>query len=291
MGYTSISGTNSEVPLSMEYDGLFDTQITYSTVEYIGFLNGNWFLNPITSIGRLSLLVSSAQTVNGTISGYSNGAFHQPIFGSVPAQSYRVLETATVSQLYPLSGSSGGSIQYWGLFGGTAPTIAEIFSSSLRELIDPNSPLQITGTSFADVLIGKSQNDSISGGLGKDTIHGEEGDDDIHGGAGSDDLFGGGGEDMLMGGNGNDYISSGSGDDTVKAGKGDDTVLAGSGSETVDGGQGTDTYIIDFTQYTGPDLTAVVDLKSETAYAKELPTVNDEVVVNVVNVTSLGDLE
>jgi Ca2+-binding RTX toxin-like protein len=82
----------------------------------------------------------------------------------------------------------------------------------------------VTGSRFADRLIG---NEKANGILGSD------GDDIIEGNAGDDVLFGGAGNDRLIGGDGNDFLDGGTGNDTMLGGNGDDTYLVDSTADTV----------------------------------------------------------
>ena len=76
----------------------------------------------------------------------------------------------------------------------------------------------VTGSAFADLLIGDVQNNVLSGGAGRDTLLGLNGDDTLIGGAGV--------ANQLQGGAGNDlYVVSAQGDTIVEfAGEGTDTV-------------------------------------------------------------------
>lgn len=56
----------------------------------------------------------------------------------------------------------------------------------------------ITGTAFADVLVGGGGNDALNGGSGNDTLKGDAGNDRLYGGAGSDKLYGGTGADTFV---------------------------------------------------------------------------------------------
>ena len=74
----------------------------------------------------------------------------------------------------------------------------------------------LTGTGFADTLIGDDGNNVLKGGAGCDT------------------LIGGGGDDVIIGGIGDDNISGGSGNDTL--------VFEDFENSTIDGGDGVDTF-------------------------------------------------
>lgn len=88
---------------------------------------------------------------------------------------------------------------------------------------------KISGTKYADNLLGGRGNDSLSGGAGNDLLKGEAGNDTLNGGAGRDKLYGAAGADKLSGG------------------AGADTFLFKSVSESKVGASGRDT-ILDFSQ-------------------------------------------
>jgi len=103
----------------------------------------------------------------------------------------------------------------------------------------------ITGTQYADVIIGDDQ-DNILRGRGGDNV--------LIGGGGNDTLYGGDGDDDLSGGGGNDIFYVGGGDNTIDGGAGDDVynVTEVSGSENFFvGGEGNDTvnFTYDIDQY------------------------------------------
>jgi len=71
--------------------------------------------------------------------------------------------------------------------------------------IDTLSAIEnVTGTDFADVIIGDGTNNTLIGGLGNDEVDGGNGDDVIDAGDGSDILDGGSGDDTVDGGAGDD---------------------------------------------------------------------------------------
>lgn len=74
-------------------------------------------------------------------------------------------------------------------------------------------PLNFSGTSADDFVIGADGNDVIRGNGGNDT------------------LIGGAGRDSLDGGDGNDILSAGSGDDSLRGGNGEDLYIAGVGNQ------------------------------------------------------------
>ena len=99
----------------------------------------------------------------------------------------------------------------------------------------------LTGSSYADVLVGNGGNntllgrdgdDRLSGGSGNDMLNGGAGNDTLEGDQGADTLFGGGDQDTLMGGDGWDFLFGQNGDDLLEG---------GAGMDYLDGGDGVDT--------------------------------------------------
>ena len=89
----------------------------------------------------------------------------------------------------------------------------------------------ITGSVYANKLLGRDGNDTLKGG---------NGDDRLYGGNGTDKLFGEAGDDNLYGEAGNDIIDGGSGQDAIYGGHGDDTINAKDGSrDIITCGEGT----------------------------------------------------
>jgi Ca2+-binding RTX toxin-like protein len=78
-----------------------------------------------------------------------------------------------------------------------------------------NSIERVTGTDFADLMIGDDKINTLSGGDGNDTIDGGGGGDRLVGGKDHDVLQGGSGNDTLNGGSGIDFFDGGNGNDTV----------------------------------------------------------------------------
>ena len=98
----------------------------------------------------------------------------------------------------------------------------------------------ITGSSYADTLLGDGFNNKISGGLGGDITFGGAGDDAMVGGYGDDRVDGGDGSDALEGNGGSDYLTAGAGDDTAFGQDGDDRMEGGDDADMLYGGSGED---------------------------------------------------
>jgi len=122
----------------------------------------------------------------------------------------------------------------------------------------------------ADIIVGRTGNESIDGGGGADTLFGGRGDDSLaggadgdilvgdeqgafvggvpgadtlDGGAGADTLFGQAEADLLWGGAGDDVLLGEDGDDAAQGGPGADTLFGGAGADTLDGGAGDDALV------------------------------------------------
>jgi Ca2+-binding RTX toxin-like protein len=139
----------------------------------------------------------------------------------------------------------------------------------------------LTGSAFADILIGNGGDNWLLGGGGADQLQGGTGFDtagygnsaigltaslldpsantgeaagdvytSIEGLSGSsfnDILIGNAGNNMLSGGFGNDLLSGGDGNDQLLGGSGDDFLEGGAGSDVLNGGDGTD--MVSYYQY------------------------------------------
>jgi Ca2+-binding RTX toxin-like protein len=73
----------------------------------------------------------------------------------------------------------------------------------------------VTGSKYADTLIGDAGGNTLDGGAGADTLRGGDGDDTLYGRSGTDTLYGDGGNDTLVGGADADKLDGGDGIDTV----------------------------------------------------------------------------
>jgi len=89
----------------------------------------------------------------------------------------------------------------------------------------------LTGSNFADTLIGSDAENVLDGVTGSDGLYGRDGDDQLTGGSGDDRLVGEAGTDVLDGGNGSDCAYY----HTAGAGVGVDLGLGiGSGGDALD---------------------------------------------------------
>ena len=99
----------------------------------------------------------------------------------------------------------------------------------------------ITGTEFADSLLGGSGNDMILGLAGNDYIQWNIGTDTVICGDGNDRVVAGAGNGIVYGGDGDDSIDGWNGDDQFWGGRGSDVMYGGGGADTIFGGGGNDT--------------------------------------------------
>lgn len=129
-----------------------------------------------------------------------------------------------------------------------------VFSALLTALIfasfrwignskETQSPPEIYGDMFDNVIFGNDGPDKILGAMGDDTLSGGEDNDILDGGLRDDYLFGDAGNDEIYGRIGNDHLYGGKGDDDLYGGLGNDKIYPGIGRDNVDGGHGTDTIV------------------------------------------------
>lgn len=201
-------------------------------------------------------------TVSAT---YNNGTKVEGISGY-----YSYNPSATLKN----SMGTGKSITLNNSFTGTLP--ANLYPSDVKEIYvngfgsseDPENanPLNIVGSTAAniiylgtggstadggagnDTLYGAADatlGDSIKGGAGNDLITVSGGDNILIGDAGRDTLYGGAGNDIIDGGADNDLIfaGTGGGGNSLMGNAGNDTLVAGSGADTLTGGAGNDVFV------------------------------------------------
>lgn len=101
----------------------------------------------------------------------------------------------------------------------------------------------VTGTAFADHLLGNGAHNVLRGEFGNDYLFGGGGNDWLMGGYGDDVLDGGIGDDLVDGAFGNDNLNGGNGDDILNGEMGDDQLFAGAGNDQMNGGEGNDKLI------------------------------------------------
>ena len=99
---------------------------------------------------------------------------------------------------------------------------------------------KISGTNFADYLLGGGGSDTLGGNLGNDTLFGGAGADKLNGHEGNDVLNGDGGNDTISGGAGADKLDGGVGNDNLNGGDGNDQLLGNAGADKLYGQGGND---------------------------------------------------
>lgn len=124
----------------------------------------------------------------------------------------------------------------------TTPLTADDVTLVERGMDGSIMPLAGPGpvTSNADVLIGRTEDDSIEGVEGADKLFGNAGDDYLDGGPDNDTVNGGAGDDTLRGSSGRDLIIGAQGEDLLNGGLFPDLLDGGSGADTLDGDHGND---------------------------------------------------
>jgi Ca2+-binding RTX toxin-like protein len=108
-------------------------------------------------------------------------------------------------------------------------------AAGFYDFIVQDESLIISGTAYADSIIGGTGADSISGLAGLDSLVGGEDNDTLSGGDGHDTLEGGLGSDKLIGGGGNDVLVADETDALIDGGTGRDKVQFAAEVTTVSG--------------------------------------------------------
>ncbi|MEH2462534.1 beta strand repeat-containing protein [Nostoc sp.] len=143
-------------------------------------------------------------------------------------------------------------VDYSGATGGITTTfnattnIGSITAGTYRVSYKNIEGLNITGTGYADNIVGSNGNDTISGGSNYNSSG-----DTIIGGAGDDRLNIDGnnylsGNNLLDGGDGNDTLTASQAytdKNTLIGGNGNDILIGGKGNDSLYGGSGIDTFV------------------------------------------------
>ena len=98
----------------------------------------------------------------------------------------------------------------------------------------------LDGGAGDDFINGGVDEDNIDGGDGADVIYALDGKDLVQGGAGNDQIYGGAGDDQLLGDIGDDHLEGNWGNDQLLGGDGADVLVGGDGNDTLAGGTGMD---------------------------------------------------
>jgi Ca2+-binding RTX toxin-like protein len=210
-----------------------DPNGTYSGQSYVVFgrrgsfgaslnlsnLNGNngYTINGVAARDFSSISVSGAKDINGDgLDDLVIGALGASPRGSDSGQSYVVfgfIGGLTLSR--PLADASG--VTRGGITANLVTGILQVpnpaVSASFKKNVFIPGYLHVTGTGFADRLMGNGSNNRLFGNAGNDTLGGNAGKDILLSGGGNDILNGGGGADSLVGSTGGDvYIVDSTGD-------------------------------------------------------------------------------
>lgn len=184
LSYTSITAipglTNG--PIDMSAGGVFDTSMSFKSVEFLQPWSTSFFMNALTPLGRISLDVGlgAGIIIQEEKSGYENGHYHKPTGDG--KTSYRISEDSIVRNVSPLDQG------HYGINQGNSLTVREILNSSLREIVSSDDYLNIIGSDYDDILIGGDNGNTIGGNAGKDRIFGGGGNDEIDGGEDTDTI-------------------------------------------------------------------------------------------------------
>jgi serralysin len=106
----------------------------------------------------------------------------------------------------------------------------------------------LTGSGYADTLMGNEGRNTLTGLSGDDTLKGYGGSDVLEGGEGNDTLWGMGGSEGAFGAN---LLLGQSGDDTLHGGDDHDLLDGGTGRDVLEGGEGADRFSWLFITETG----------------------------------------
>lgn len=208
------------------------------------FIGGNGANNVLT--GGAGNDVFDGEGGADTIYG---GADNDTINGGAGADS---MIGGTGDDLYYLSDSGNAIVENAAEGTDTVLTlIAHTLGANVENLTlhEFGGPINGSGNSLNNVMIGNSSDNSLFGSGGSDTLAGAEGSDTLSGGNGYNSVDGGIGSDLIDGGNGNDTLIGGAGLDTLTGGASSDTFQCNApidGADTItDFVTGTDRFAID----------------------------------------------
>ena len=114
----------------------------------------------------------------------------------------------------------------------------------------------LSGSEYAETIVGYASADAITGQGGGDILFGEGGDDTMDGGTGADLLYGGDGDDVLIGGADDDLLDGGAGADAMLGGAGNDNYVLDRAEDIVSetAAEGMDSVEVPFSYTLGPNL-------------------------------------
>lgn len=141
--------------------------------------------------------------------------------------------------------TSSGTTRYEGQFRHLADLTEVIDTGAKLYLFESVTIENLTGSNFADALLGNDQNNQANGNGGADWINLRGGDDTANGGGGNDVFVNVSGNDSFSGGSGNDLAVAFNGNNTLRGDTGADTLLGSTGDDVLEGGSGNDIIIGD----------------------------------------------
>ena len=179
--------------------------------NFKGFsLNAGFGLSSISNLGADNSVAITASYVNTTLTAAS-GNTHVDVVVGGSADGLEIFGLDVQDFAAVTLTSKGTSQNHIGGFANKDDAVItvkgetnlgfELKGTSSGSKVDAallTGKLTITGSGFADVIIGGSGDDSIKGGSGDDSINGGSGDDSINGGGGADTLTGGAGKDTFF---------------------------------------------------------------------------------------------
>ncbi|MCC6787503.1 MAG: M10 family metallopeptidase C-terminal domain-containing protein [Hyphomonadaceae bacterium] len=125
--------------------------------------------------------------------------------------------------------------------GDTYTSIENISGSAFADtLVGDNTANIVEGAGGNDALAGEAGDDTLLGQDGQDQVWGNDGADAISGGNDNDSVWGGLGADRIWGDGGNDALDGQGDADNIWGGVGDDSIWGGDGADLLDGGAGQD---------------------------------------------------
>lgn len=140
---------------------------------------------------------------------------------------YESVSWATTTKRVQVKISDDGSVRATGTTG--------------KDTVVAHPALVVTGTAYADRIIGSERPDLILGGAGADYIEGRGGDDTILPDGVDTSSVAGIRDDKVFAGRGNDLVIALAGLDLIKGGDGNDTLQAGVDASVLRGEGGRDT--------------------------------------------------
>ena len=223
--------TNAAFEVNFSRPATQDFTINYTTVGN-GSAGANSDFVPVSG----TLEVSRGQTAV---------AFAVPIIGdAVDESNESFLLSLTPSISIPGKSVSVATIVDNDIPFSTGPDFRDFSQASKGITVDALAGNDtVSGSRFADQLVGGDGNDRLQGRAGNDRLFGDAGEDLLVGSAGNDTATGGSGNDFVRGGTGNDNLSGDGGNDFIFGENGRDALRGGAQNDRLFGGNGADTIL------------------------------------------------